>query len=72
MKIKYLAQGGSSLPVFVSYNPVVVTGGTETDADVVTLDSKKSGSSDSDLTDKDLLKMLDKLDGLPSDMAVIT
>nr|DAX09023.1 MAG TPA: hypothetical protein [Bacteriophage sp.] len=29
-------------------------------------------SETTDLTDKDLLKMLEKLDGLPSDMTVLT
>jgi len=32
----------------------------------------KTSKEEEDLTDKDLLKMLDKLNGLPSDMTVLT
>lgn len=64
MIIKF-QQGG--LAPLVSYEPVTVTGG----ATAAATDKKSSGSG-SDLTDKDLLEMLEKLDGLPSDMAVLT
>ena len=57
-------QGG--LAPLLSFEPVVVTGGASAAVDT---DSSKKGS---DLTDKDLLEMLQKLDGLPSDMAVLT
>ena len=67
MIIKF-QQGGAALPPLVSYQPVTVTGGAT--AGAATQTSKKA--SGSDLTDKDLLKMLEKLDGLPSDMAVLT
>lgn len=67
MIIKF-QQGGAALPPLVSYQPVTVTGGATSGA--ATQSSKKA--SGSDLTDKDLLKMLEKLDGLPSDMAVLT
>ena len=60
-------QQGGALPPLVSYTPVVVQGPTST-----TATSTKKDSESSDLTDKDLLKMLEKLDGLPSDMAVLT
>ena len=60
-------QGGASLPPLVSYQPVTVTGGGASSSDVATTSSKSS-----DLTDKDLLQMLEKLDGLPSDMQVLT
>ena len=59
-------QGGGALPPLVSYNPVMVSGKAavkESDAD------EKS----SDLTDKDLLELLNKgVEGLPSDVASIT
>ena len=67
MIIKF-QQGGAALPPLVSYQPVTVTGGATSGA--ATQSSKKA--SGSDLTDKDLLEMLEKLDGLPSDMAVLT
>lgn len=60
-------QQGGALPPLVSYTPVVVQSPTSTAAE-----STKKDSESSDLTDKDLLKMLDSLDGLPSDMAVLT
>ena len=64
-------QGGSTIPPFVSYQPVMVTSdGTSGAADVA--GSSKSSDGSSDLTDKDLLKMLEKLDGLPNDMQVLT
>ena len=64
-------QGGSTIPPFVSYQPVMVTSdGTSGAADVA--GSSKSSDGSSDLTDKDLLKMLEKLDGLPNDMQALT
>ena len=59
-------QGGGALPPLVSYTPVTVSRGQSAPIE----DSKKEGNSD--LTDKDLLEMLKGLDGLPSDMEVIT
>ena len=67
MIIKF-QQGGAALPPLVSYQPVTVTGGATAGAS--TKSTKDSTSSD--LTDKDLLEMLEKLDGLPSDMALLT
>lgn len=58
-------QGGGALPPLVSYTPVTVTGGQTTAA-------KEEKDEKADLTDKDLLKMLESLDGLPSDMEMIT
>lgn len=63
-----LQQGGNALPPLVSYQPVTVTGGAATGASAAPSDNQET----TDLTDKDLLKMLEKLDGLPSDMAVLT
>lgn len=60
-------QGGSSLPPLVSYQPVIVTGGSAQS----TVPDTQTTSKGSDLTDKDLLTMLDKLDGLPNDMTEI-
>lgn len=64
-----LQQGGNAVPPLVSYQPVTVTG-----APVSTSveDTNTKTTETSDLTDKDLLKMLEKLDGLPSDMTVLT
>ena len=64
-------QGGSAIPPLVSYQPVLVTnnGASETAS---TVGSSKSSEESSDLTDKDLLKMLEKLDGLPNDMQALT
>lgn len=65
-------QGGSAIPPLVSYQPAMVTSdGTSGTAN--TVGSPKSSSEESsDLTDKDLLKMLEKLDGLPNDMQALT
>ena len=64
MILKY-QQGGSAVPPLVSYQPVTVTGGRQ-EAPV------ENDQENANLTDKDLLTMLEKLDGLPSDMAVLT
>ena len=64
-----LQQGGNALPPLVSYQPVTVTGGATAGASVA---APSDNQETTDLTDKDLLKMLEKLDGLPSDMAVLT
>ncbi len=62
-----LQQGGMALPPLVSYQPVTVTGGGG-----ASVAPKDDDQQSADLTDKDLLEMLGKLDGLPSDMAVLT
>ena len=59
-------QGGEALPPLVSYQPVTVTGGA-----TAGIPEEKSNQESQDLTDKDLLKLLEKLDGLPSDAAVL-
>lgn len=64
MILKY-QQGGSAIPPLVSYQPVTVTGRRQ-EAPV------ENDQESANLTDKDLLTMLEKLDGLPSDMAVLT
>lgn len=61
-------QGGSAIPPLVSYEPVMVTDDGTSEIDT----TKESSKESSDLTDKDLLKMLEKLDGLPNDMQVLT
>ena len=63
-----LQQGGSAIPPLVSYQPVMLTGQAGTAAST----AGSSDDSGSDLTDKDLITMLDKLDGLPNDMKAIT
>lgn len=58
-------QSGGGMPPFNYYTPVVVA-----DASAyapVASSAAKSKSSDSDLDDKDILEMLSKVDGLPSD-----
>lgn len=69
MIIKF-QQGGASLAPLVSYSPVIpgATQATSTASSTPAATKDKS----SDLTDKDLLEMLGKLDGLPSDMSVLT
>lgn len=61
-------QGGSAIPPLVSYEPVMVTDSGTSEIDT----TKESSKESSDLTDKDLLKMLKDLDGLPNDMQVLT
>lgn len=61
-------QGGSAVPPLVSYEPAMVTDDGTSEID----NTKESSKESSDLTDKDLLKMLEKLDGLPNDMQVLT
>lgn len=62
-----LQQGG--LPPFLSYEPITVTGGNSSPTVQTTTSSKSSTSTD--LTDKDLIKLLKDMDGLPSDIAII-
>ena len=64
-------QGGSSIPPFVSYQPVMITN-SGASGTASTAGSSKSSEESSDLTDKDLLKMLKDLDGLPNDMQALT
>ena len=68
MIIKF-QQGGGALPPLVSYQPVTVSGAAAASTAAAPV-ADKAGKSD--LTDKDLLEMLKGLDGLPSDMQVIT
>ena len=61
-------QGGSAIPPLVSYEPAMVTDSGTSEIDT----TRESPKDSSDLTDKDLLKMLKDLDGLPNDMQVLT
>ena len=61
-------QGGSAIPPLVSYEPAMVTDDGTSEIDT----TRESPKESSDLTDKDLLKMLKDLDGLPNDMQVLT
>lgn len=61
-------QGGNAIPPLVSYQPVTVTGTPSSNV----RDTNNKTTETTDLTDKDLLTMLEKLDGLPSDMQVLT
>lgn len=61
-------QGGSAIPPLVSYEPAMVTDDGTSEID----NTQESPKESSDLTDKDLLKMLKDLDGLPNDMQVLT
>lgn len=62
-------QGGSAIPPFAVYQPVVTPETTKAQTTTATKAAKAKGE---DLTDKDLLELLTKLDGLPSDMALLT
>lgn len=67
MKIKMMSSGGG-MPPFTYYQPVMIN--TEQPREFQTNDSKTSTSKkskDDELGDKDLMKMLQDLDGLPSD-----
>jgi hypothetical protein len=66
MILKFQQGGSASLPPLVSYDPVVMN---DTSAKATAAAEKDSSA---DLTDKDLMKMLEKLDGLPSDMQTLT
>lgn len=64
-------QGGSAIPPLVSYQPIMITN-SGVSGTASTVGSSKSSEESSDLTDKDLLKMLKELDGLPNDMQALT
>lgn len=68
--IKFLQSGGG-LPPFQYYRPVTVTtpSGSVAQPQSATASTKETKSDA--LTDKDVLKALDKIDGLPSDMSVL-
>lgn len=82
MKINFipkLQQGGAFAPPYAVYQPLPQM--SQSPYQGRSYDDEDSGSrrgsgkkeaSSKNLTDKDLLTMLEKLDGLPSDMAVIT
>lgn len=63
-------QGGSAIPPYAVYQPVVTPEATRTSSAAAS--KQASAKKGNDLTDKDLLELLTKLDGLPSDMAVLT
>lgn len=62
-----LQQGGTYSPPYVVYQPIATASETTR-----TAAASASAKSSKDLTDKDILEMLEKMDGLPSDMAIIT
>lgn len=71
MKINFISkfqQGGAYVPPYAVYQPLPSTSRSTGPTSA----SESSSKNSKDLTDKDLLQMLEKLDGLPSDMAVIT
>ena len=61
-------QGGSTIPPLVSYQPAMVTDDGASEIDSIQESPKESIN----LTDKELFKMLEKLDGLPNDMQALT
>ena len=65
-------QGGSTIPPLVSYQPAMVTSDGTSGTTNIVGSPKSSSEESSDLTDKDLLKMLKDLDGLPNDMQALT
>ena len=60
-------QGGRAIPPYAVYQSVVTPEQVKSKTT-----SKQQNEKGNDLTDKDLLELLTKLDGLPSDMAVLT
>ena len=65
-------QGGIAIPPLVSYTPVMVTQGSTASAEDVSSSKKGDSDSSGNLTDKDLLKLLEHLDGLPNEITAIT
>jgi hypothetical protein len=65
MILKFANGGSSSLPPFVSYDPLILND-TNANASSSTTEEKKSKKEN--LTDDDLLKLLSKMDALPSDV----
>lgn len=63
-------QSGGGMPPFTYYQPVMVNN-SSTASTTAAQTPSSTKSSDSDLTDKDLLKMLGQVDGLPSDIQAI-
>lgn len=63
-------QGGRAIPPYAVYQPVVIPEPTRDSG--ASASKQASAKKGNDLTDKDLLELLTKLDGLPSDMAVLT
>lgn len=71
MKIDFIQKfqqgGGVYIPPFAVYQPL-----PHASENVGATQAEEAKSSKADLTDSDVLKMLEKVDGLPSDMEVIT
>jgi hypothetical protein len=70
--IEKLQQGGAWTPPYAVYTPL-----STASENVAVSDSDKSSKSSSsgkseNLTDKDIVQLLKDMDGLPSDMAVLT
>lgn len=61
-------QSGGGMPPFTYYEPVMVN---DQSATTTTSTPSTNASSSGSITDKDLLEMLGKIDGLPSDMNAI-
>ena len=62
-------QSGGSMPPFTYYQPVFVnTGRATSTSDTSSSSSSSSSKKDDKLGDKDMMEMLGKIDGLPSDM----
>ncbi|MCF0114000.1 MAG: hypothetical protein HUJ56_01505 [Erysipelotrichaceae bacterium] len=70
MSIIKMAPGGA-VPPGASFHPIAISAGAETDFDDP-FGTDKDTDSKTDITDKDLLKMMEKLDGLPNDMDELT
>ena len=64
-----LQQGGGIAPPLVNYQPIMITG-RPTEVSQASTETKEEQNGD--LTDKDILKMLDQLNGLPSDIDSLT
>ena len=71
MKLK-LMQSGGFIPPYTIYQPVLTTSGTDVDDFLLSTSSSRGSKSEysdtkGQITDKDLLSLVDKLDVLPSD-----
>lgn len=64
---KFQQGGGVYIPPFAVYQPL-----PHASENVGATQAEEAKSSKADLTDSDVLKMLEKVDGLPNDMEVIT
>ena len=71
MILKYQQGGGTAAPPFVAYQPLITSGGRSGNIEGASSSSKKSSKEENDVTDLEILKLLDKIKALPSDRQFI-